>query len=70
MTAIGGYFGLELNNKNEYHSKAIRLNTGRNALEYILRTKKYHKIYLPYYTCKVLLEPIIKLNLLYEFYFD
>lgn len=69
MTVIGGYFSLELNNKNEYHSKAIRLNTGRNALEYILQTKKYNKIYLPYYTCKVLLEPIIKLNLLYEFYF-
>lgn len=69
MGAIGGYFSLELNNRSEYHSEAIRLNTGRNALEYILRTKKYTKIYLPYYTCKVLLEPIIKLNLSYEFYF-
>lgn len=69
MNAIGGYFDLELNNRNEYHSKAIRLNTGRNAFEYILKTKKYNKIYLPYYTCNVLLEPIIKLNLLYDFYF-
>ncbi len=69
MNAIGGYFSLELNNRNEYHSKAIRLNTGRNAFEYILKAKKYKKVYLPYYTCSVLLEPIIKLSLSYEFYF-
>lgn len=68
MSAIGGYFSLELNNRNEYHTNAIRLNTGRNALEYILRVKLYNKIYLPYYTCDVLLEPIKKLALLYEFY--
>ena len=69
MNAIGGYFGLELDKKNEYHSEAIRLNTGRNALEYILVSKFYKKIYLPYYTCDALLEPIKKLGLLHEFYF-
>ena len=68
MTAIGGYFGLELNQKNEYHSEAIRLNTGRNALEYIMLARFYTKVYLPYYTCDVLLEPIKKLGLFYEFY--
>ena len=68
MKAIGGYFGLELNNGDEYHSSAIRLNTGRNALEYILRVRKYEKIYLPYYTCKVVLEPMKKLNVDYDFY--
>lgn len=68
MNAIGGYFGLELDQKNEYHSEAIRLNTGRNALEYILITRSYKKIYLPYYTCEVLLEPVRKLGLLHELY--
>ncbi|MCL8536468.1 hypothetical protein M9991_06265 [Chryseobacterium gallinarum] len=37
-------------------------------MEYILRAKKRSKIYLPYYTCDVILEPIKKLNLDYEFY--
>jgi hypothetical protein len=69
MSAIGGYFGLELNKKNEYHSESIRLNTGRNALEYILTARSYEKVYVPYYTCDVLLEPIKKLNLSHEFYF-
>jgi len=66
--SIGGYFELELSRGEEYHSDAIRLNTGRNAFEYILRAKKYKKVYLPYYTCDVMLEPITKLKLEYEFY--
>lgn len=66
--SIGGYFELELPRFEEYHNNAIRLNTGRNAFEYILRAKVYKKVYMPYYTCDVMLEPITKLNLEYEFY--
>lgn len=66
--SIGGYFELELSRGEEYHSDAIRLNTGRNAFEYISRAKKFNKVYLPFYTCDVMLEPITKLNLDYEFY--
>jgi hypothetical protein len=69
MSAVGGYFGLELKAGNEYHTDAFRLNTGRNSLEYILAANNYTKIYLPYYTCDVLLQPIKKLGLKYEFYF-
>ncbi|WP_031435253.1 hypothetical protein [Methylomarinum vadi] len=65
---IGGYFQLELRNGNEFHSGALRLNTGRNAFEYILRAKKYSKVYLPYFTCEAMLEPIKKLNIDVEFY--
>lgn len=68
MEEIGGYFELELRKGKEYHQNAIRLNTGRNAFEYILRAKNYTKVYLPYYTCDVMLEPINKLNLKYNFY--
>ena len=68
MKVIGGYFELELPKGKEYHQDAIRLNTGRNAFEYILRTKGYQKVYLPYYTCDAMLEPINKLALNYEFY--
>lgn len=65
---IGGYFSLELPFSEEYHKDAIRLNTGRNCLEYILRVRKHSKVYIPYYTCDVLLEPFEKLGIRYEFY--
>lgn len=68
MNEIGGFFGLELSSGNEYHKGAIRLNTGRNAFEYILKAKNYSKVYMPYFTCSVMLEPIKKLDLDIEFY--
>lgn len=66
--AIGGYFGLEIRNGREYHPEALRLNTGRHALEYILKAKGYKKIYLPHYTCDVLFEPVRRLGVEIEFY--
>ena len=70
MEAIGGYFSLELplNAKGEFYPEAIKLNAGRFCLEYILRARKYKKIYLAYYTCDSVLQPIKKLGLEYEFY--
>ena len=68
MDAIGGYFSLELPQCEEYHKYAIRLNTGRNCLEYILRVRGYKKVYVPYYTCEAVMEPVIKLGIPYEFY--
>lgn len=68
MEPIGGYFPLELSFNEEYHKDAIKLNTGRNCLEYILRARKYNKVLLPYYTCSVILEPFAKLGIPYEFY--
>ena len=68
MTPIGGYFELELPQRAEYHTAAIALNTGRNALEYILRVRGFKRVYLPYYSCEVLLEPFAKLGVEYSFY--
>lgn len=68
MEAIGGYFSLELPKREEYHKHAIRLNTGRNCLEYILRVRGYKKVYVPYYTCEAVMEPINKLGIPYEYY--
>lgn len=68
MKPIGGYFELELPTHQEYHSNAIALNSGRFCLEYILRCRKYSKIYVPYYTCDSAVEPIIKMGISYEFY--
>lgn len=68
MEPIGGYFSLELPLYEEYHKDAIKFNTGRNCLEYILRVRKYKKVYIPYYTCEVVLEPFQKLGIDYEYY--
>ena len=68
MKEIGGYFELELRKGREYHLNTIQLNSGRNCLEYILRVRNYKKIYIPYFTCDVILEPIQKLGISYEFY--
>lgn len=66
--SIGGYIDLQLPVGEEYYPNLVKLNTGRNALEYILRQKKYSKIYLPYFTCDVLLEPVKRLDVAHQFY--
>lgn len=69
--AIGGYFNLETNRfPNGYiHTKGIHLNSGRNALEYILKSiPVVQRLYIPYYTCDVVLEPINKLGISYDYY--
>ena len=66
--SIGGYFELELNNNELYHSDAIALNSGRNAFEYILLANNYQKVYIPFFTCDVLLQPLHRNNIKYEFY--
>lgn len=67
--AIGGYFELEtVSRKNYLHDNLLHLNTARNCLEYILLARKYKHIYIPYFTCDVMIEPIEKLGLSYSFY--
>lgn len=66
--AIGGYNQLELRSGEHFHKDALRLNTARNCLEYILRVRNYKKVYVPYYTCEVILEPFNKLGISYDFY--
>jgi len=68
MKPVGGYFELELPQGSECHSEALSLNTGRNCLEYILRVRGYRRVYLPYYSCEVLLEPFRKLDVEHVFY--
>lgn len=77
ITPIGGYFGLELPEKkvSDFHSECRYMNSGRNALRLILELKTnkgkgdfLQKIYLPYYTCEAVLQPIKELHLNFEFY--
>lgn len=59
---------MELNAGKEFHDNAIRLNTGRNAVEYILKANGYTKIYLPFFICDAVLQPIKKHNIEVAFY--
>ena len=70
MDAIGGYFGFENNAKKgtHFHDSPYLLDCGRTALEVILSTTKPKKIYVPYYTCNALLEPLEKSNIPFSFY--
>ncbi len=68
MNPIGGYFSLELNEGKELHSQALRLNAGRYALEYILKVRSYRKVFVPYYICESILQPIKRMGVEYEFY--
>ena len=51
MKEIGGYFGLERFTGHEYHENVIRVNSGRNALLYILKAKRVNKLYIPRFLC-------------------
>lgn len=70
MKEIGGYFELELKDRGDFiHDRGILVNTGRNALELILRHLPCDsKVYIPSYTCEVVLEPFEKLGIQYSFY--
>jgi len=68
MKPIGGYLELQFMNGNEYYPLLLKLNTGRNAFEYILKVKGYTSVYIPYFTCEVILEPLKKLGIQYQFY--
>lgn len=58
MKEIGGYFELECGNNAQYHNKAIALNSGRNALRYVIRAYDINEMYVPYYTCPVVWDVI------------
>jgi hypothetical protein len=68
--AIGGYFELELPDRGGFlHDDGVLLNSGRNALEYILRSLPDIKhLWIPYYTCEVVFEPVKKLDIPFSFY--
>ena len=68
---IGGYFEWEFpaNNQSFPHSDGVLLNSGRHSLEYILKSLgAIKRLWIPYYTCDVVLQPIERLGISYSFY--
>jgi hypothetical protein len=67
-SAIGGYMELELQNRGAYHKNLLALNTGRNALKYLLEVYRPSRIFIPRYICQAVLQPIKALGIKYEYY--
>ena len=65
---IGGYFGLEQLNSQEYYADLVAVNTARNALVYLIKAKKIEKIYLPYFLCESVANVCKRENCHYEYY--
>lgn len=69
MKEIGGYFGLECANfSTDWIENRILLNSGRNALRYIIRAYKIKKIAVPTYTCPFVWDSIKAENCEISFY--
>ena len=66
MKEIGGYIELDTYDGVMLHDDGIKLNCGRNALAYLLKTKNIHKIMMPKFMCdscnKVLKEANVKIR--------
>ena len=71
IRAIGGYF--ELADKDcecsQMPVEGVALNTCRNALEYIiLQLPDVKRVFIPYYTCEAVIEPLKRVHVEYVFY--
>ena len=69
MKPIGGFFELELfNGKNAFHKNALSFSTGRACLNFILKQVKPKIIYIPYFTCEAVLDPIYINKIKFKYY--
>lgn len=71
IKAIGGYFELaDLDCQyGQLPIDGIALNTCRNAIEYIiLQLADVKRIFIPYFTCEAVIEPLKRLRVEYVFY--
>lgn len=70
MKEIGGYFELELMDCGDFpHLGGVLVNSGRNALEYILKSLNGIRcVWIPYFTCHTVLRPFEKIGISYKFY--
>ncbi|MBN1293665.1 MAG: hypothetical protein JXB48_17625 [Candidatus Latescibacteria bacterium] len=71
MRPIGGFFELEnirKRRKTFLHDDALALSSGRASLNLILQRVSPSRVYLPFYTCDALLEPLILNKIPYVFY--
>ena len=71
MRPIGGYFEWEFPpaKKQQLHENVVYLNSGRHALEYILKgLGNIRCLWIPYFTCDAIMLPIQRLGVSWKFY--
>lgn len=65
---IGGYFGLETFSGKEYHENLVALNCARNALVYLLKLRKYKRLFIPHFLCDSVREGAEKAGVNISYY--
>jgi len=69
VTAIGGFFGLEVSAGDAaWHREALALTSGRACLRAILELARPGRMLVPFYICDAALEPLRRLGIPFEFY--
>ena len=64
----GGYFEFENLFNRPYYQNQIEINSGRNALLYILKAKSINKIYIPKFLCDSISLMLDNYGVKYEYY--
>lgn len=68
MKTFGGYFELELPMGEEFHKKALRLNSARSCLRLLVRAMGIQTMWVPRFTCPVVWEALEAENCAIKFY--
>lgn len=68
MKEIGGYFQLDQLIDEPFHKNLVELNTARNALLYLVKSKNIGKVYLPYFLCDSVSSILSKNPIEYDYY--
>lgn len=68
MQEIGGFFELELCAGYEWHKNALRLNSARSCLRYLIKAAHIEKLWLPQYTCPIIFESAEREGIKIEYY--
>ena len=68
MKEIGGYFQLEEMPGEEYYPDLFRVNLGRTALLWLLKSRRCRKILLPYFLCESVVHTCQENQIETEFY--
>lgn len=68
MREIGGYIEFEYFHGQMRHEAGIKLSSGRNCLEYLIKTKSIQKIVLPSFMCNSVIDLFKKFNVQIRFY--
>lgn len=68
MKEIGGYLGLDCFGGEPYYSDLIPVNSGRNALLYVLQARQVEKLYIPRFLCDSISELCKREGYAYEEY--